>query len=117
MKRSTLRFLLSPDPAEGNGTPQTAEQINTPQTGKVEIYGVNGPQSAEIVLGAEVTEETVRLKRDLETTAAEKKRVEMRAAELEDENRRLKSIGLKPEPAKVEDKRSALERFMAGEDV
>lgn len=89
------------------GVPQTAEQINLPQTGKVETPPPPaGPTAAGVVLTGTRTEREIDLEAELATererhatTANEKKAREIRVAELEDELHRLKSAGLKPTPA------------------
>lgn len=64
------------------------------------------PPAAAIVAAGKRTEREVELEAELEaerakhaSTAAEKKAREIRLAELEDENFRLKQVGLKPAPA------------------
>lgn len=71
------------------------------------------------VVNGEITEELTRARKKLADIEADKKKVETRAAELEDENRRLKQVGITPAPAAPApaDTRSPLERFMAGEEV
>jgi hypothetical protein len=98
MLRKFLRH--SPDPAEG-----------------VPVENPSGPPppAAKKVLdnpGAKETDaaEIVALRSKLEKTAADKKKVETRAAELEDENRRLKAV---PNPPPAPEKK----RFLSGEDL
>ena len=106
MKKNLLRF---PDPAEG-------APIVTDQAPDVPAKSpANEPPAARTVIDGEENEELVQTRQKLSKTEREKKEVETRAAELEDENRRLRQVGIKPEPAA--DTRSALEKFMAGEDV
>lgn len=64
------------------------------------------PPAAAIVAAGKRTEREVELEAELEaerakhaSTAAEKKAREIRLAELEDENFRLKQVGIKPAPA------------------
>lgn len=91
MKRFPL--LLTADPAEGGQPPQTATQINTPQTGAVNLP----PHTAAVVLNATVTERETELQKQIDelraqvggTTSTIRAR-EQRINELEDENRQLK---------------------------
>lgn len=103
-----FRFL-NPDPAEGN-TPDPGPSQPDPTPAPATTPAAAPPPAAEVVLNAEVTEEKVRLEKTLRDR-------EMRIAQLEDENRTLKTIP-KPTPVPVTaiDKRSALEKFMEGED-
>lgn len=75
--------LRSPDPAPGGGE-------GAP------------PPAAEIVLNSDAKEadaaEIVRLKRENEKLSKDKRDVETRVSELEDENRQLKTIPKAPEP-------------------
>ena len=106
MKLSYFRLLLSPDPVDG------APVVEPPAA----PVG-DAPPAATVVANGEITEEVVKLRKKTAMLEEDKKKVETRAAELEDENRQLRQVGLKAAAAPVVDKRTALERFMDGEDV
>lgn len=114
-KLSMKRFLLSPDPGDANGpgeTPKTAEQINLPQTGRIETAAP--PPSHEIVANGERDEKIVQLEQELADardkcakTEGEKVDREKTIMELQDQLFALKA----PPKDKVDD-RSELERWM-----
>jgi hypothetical protein len=95
MKRT---LLFDPAPADGGE--------NTPAPAPA------APPAAAVVVNSDVKEsdagELVELRRKLADEAAAKKAVEMRAAELEDENRRLKAV---PAPATPKSKQSMWDEF------
>jgi hypothetical protein len=83
----------APVPSPGDTTPApTPPQASAP------------PPAASVVLNSDVREEDaaelVRLKRENEDLGKKKREVETRVSELEDENRRLKSIPTAPAPEK-----------------
>ena len=102
-----MKILFDEQPADGNG--------NEPETPQEKP--ADAPPAASTVINGEVTEETLKLKEKLAQTESEKRRVEMRAAELEDENHQLKKVTPTNVPVKKIDNRSALEKYMAGEGI
>jgi hypothetical protein len=110
MKRSSL--FLSPDPISGAGGNPSAvpgQPVNTPPAPTPPASGAP-PPAAAVVLNSDVREEDaaelVRLRRDNEDLGKKKREVETRVSELEDENRRLKTI---PAPPAALEKKGFLE--------
>ena len=94
-------LLLSPDPGAGSASdPIGVDAGASPQPGASPDPAA--PPAAAVVLGSDVSEsdagELVQTKRQLEDERKALKVVQTRASELEDENRRLKSAGLNPNP-------------------
>lgn len=118
-----MRILLVGDATDG-GNPQTAAQINQPQTGQVDLPPPGQslpapPPAAKIVVTGGIDERTVELQEQLDEaraviarTEAEKKDREQTICELQDKLHAAKFPARAPAPS-----RSALERFMDGEDV
>lgn len=75
--------------------------------------GGAAPPAASAVINSDVSEkdaaEIVRLKREADELRKGKKDVETRVAELEDENRQLKTIPKPPEPPAIPPKKSWLD--------
>lgn len=78
-----LRFLLSPDAPSGSTPPPAADP----------------PPAAQVVAQGKRTEREVELEREIEKERETRKQREIRLAELEDENFRLKKVGLVAAPA------------------
>jgi hypothetical protein len=99
------QFCLSTDPVDGNGAPPP----ETPPANQPAL-----PPAAVAVLEGEENEELIKTRADLERERAARKKVEEEHATLADENHRLKSAGLNPNPPAPDkpDKRTALEKFM-----
>lgn len=118
-----FRRLFHPEPGAfgGGDAPQTADQINRPQTGQVDATDNNGaPPAAAIVVSGDRSERERQLESELEEERKQRKKAETNAAHHQDEARRLKEAGLRPTPpTPAPDKRSSLERWYEsnGEDV
>lgn len=105
--QSVKRILLSPDPVDGSPAPDPAPAPAAPPAGKIVTEG--GRTERELALEKDLNEERLSHAK----TAGEKMARENRINELEDELRKLRA----PNPGTPDsDKRSALERFMSGED-
>jgi hypothetical protein len=91
--------LLSPDPGEGGDPvppgPPPSPVTSTPPPAP--------PPAASTVLQGTKSERELQLEDENQKLLAEKKKVETRAAELEDENHRLKQIPAVDQPAVNED--------------
>lgn len=85
---------ICPDP----GSPETvgAPASEVPPAAPEVPPDPAAPPSAAIVAAAAITERELDLERKLKAIEADKRQVEMRAAELQDENYRLKQIGVRP---------------------
>jgi hypothetical protein len=93
-------ILLDSSPTDGGNGPATNETPTTPVTPPA------APPAAETVIKGTKSEREIQLEetlaereRRLSEHEAARKKAETDAAYLADENRRLKEIGLKPEPA------------------
>ncbi len=97
----------TPTPNEPPKTP-----ANPPSTVPPVTHAAPPPAAATVATG-KVTEA------DAAREAAEKRKLQTRLAELEDENKRLKDVPRPPvvPPAVVTEKRSIMERFLAGEEI
>jgi hypothetical protein len=97
----------TPTPNEPPKTP-----ANVPSTVPPVTHAASPPAAATVATG-KVTEA------DAAREAAEKRKLQTRLAELEDENKRLKDVPRPPAvpPAVVTEKRSIMERFLAGEEI
>lgn len=93
-----IRYLLnSAADATGGGQPETpAAPVAPAAPPPVATIAVNGSRSEREI---ELEEELAAVRARAEEEAAARKRVEVEHATLADENHRLKSIGLKPDPA------------------
>lgn len=101
------RFFILRSPDDGTGAPPA-----TPAPAG------DAPPAASVVVDATITEDTLQLREENERLKKRVKDVETEAAGLQDENFRLKKAGaIPPQPDPKPDTRSALEKFMAGEDV
>ena len=93
-------FLLSPDPGAGSSSDPSGVDAGSPQPGASPDPAA--PPAAAVVLASDVSEsdagELVKTKRELEDERKARKGEQTRLSELEDENRRLKSAGLNPNP-------------------
>ena len=96
-----FRVLRNSDPAEGENSDPVPAQPPAPAPAN--------PPAANTVNTGEISEETLKLKETV-------RQREMRIAQLEDENRTLKQIPAPAPTPKPVDKRTALEKFMEGED-
>lgn len=104
------QYAARPFPAGGfllhRSRSQHSPQPKNKMDGQTPTPTPTPPPAAAIVAAGKRTEREVELEAELEaerakhaTTAQEKKAREIRLAELEDENFRLKQVGLKPAPA------------------
>jgi len=93
-----------------NEPPKTP--ANLPLTVPPVTHAAPPPAAATVATG-KVTEA------DAAKEAAEKRKLQTRIAELEDETRRLRDVPRPPAvpPAVVTEKRSIMERFLAGEEI
>ncbi|HEV2210077.1 MAG TPA: hypothetical protein VG167_14955 [Verrucomicrobiae bacterium] len=102
--------LLSPDPAEGSPLPAPQQDPASPPTPSPPQ---SPPPAAKTVLEAKKNERELNLEKTL-------KERETRVAELEDENRRLKTPPQRPTPANAPEKKAWLKGgltfFDEGED-
>lgn len=110
MKKSCFNFLLSPDGVEG--APVTDQAPNMPATSPAEA-----PPAATVVVNGEMTEEVVKLRKKNTELETDKRKVEIEASNLRDENNRLKQAGVTPAAVPIVDKRSAIEKFMQTGEV
>ncbi len=116
-----MRLKFFPDAPEG-GAPQTAEQINRPQTGQIdppepEVTPTAGdaPPAATIVVNSPKDERETNLEVELQKERDARKKAETDAAHLADENQRLKELR-KLEKSDRPAKRRGGFGFFPGED-
>ena len=91
-----MKILLDPLPGEGGGAPAPSSPsgpLNNPTPQPA------APPAAATVLSGTKSERELQLEEENKKLVADKKRVEVHAAELEDENHRLKTPPADPDPA------------------
>jgi hypothetical protein len=93
------KILLDPLPGDGGGAvPSPGSTITEPPTPPPAA-----PPAATTVLQGTKSERELQLEEENKRLLDEKKKVEVKAAELEDENHRLKTPATPPAPAKPDD--------------
>jgi hypothetical protein len=86
-------MLFDPNPGDASGgVPPVETNPNPNPPAPSAAPAPAPPPTARTVIEGEITEDTVALKKKLEQTESEKRRAEVRAAELENENIELRRI-------------------------